>query len=86
MNKIKNSPLFIFLSGTMTAFLLVIAALLFMNPPQCPANYTQEQVNASNCIIGANIGIGFVFMLAIGVWVTSIIVAKNVAASKRTKL
>ena len=65
----------------MGALLLVAAALLFMNPPQCPADYTPHQVNASGCIIGANIGTGLVFTLAIGIWITAIVLA--IAAKKQ---
>jgi len=46
-------------------FLSIALGLTVMNPPQCPDNYTQAQVDASNCIIGANIGIGFYVMFVI---------------------
>lgn len=36
----------------------------FMNPPQCPESYTQEQINSSNCIVGANIGLP-IFLIAV---------------------
>lgn len=46
-------------------FKLMITSI---NPPQCPEHYTQAQVDASNCIIGANIGgpiLIFLVLLAI---------------------
>lgn len=44
------------------ALVLIIIALKFLNPPQCPDHYTQEQVDASNCIVGANIGLGLILI------------------------
>jgi len=40
--------------------LLASVHLPFLNPEQCPLGYTQEQVDRSNCIIGANIGVGLI--------------------------
>lgn len=65
----------IFMYGTAVALLLVGAGLLFMNPEQCPPGYTQEQIDASRCIVGANIGLGLVYLLAIGVWTASAVAA-----------
>lgn len=36
-----------------------------VSPEQCPSNYTQAQVDESNCIIGANIGAGMIWLLGI---------------------
>ncbi len=48
--------------------LVVLAALtvvfLFVNAPQCPEHFTQEQVDASRCVVGANIGRGLYLLLA----------------------
>lgn len=48
---------------------LILAGLLlvfiFFNQPQCPDNYTQEQIDASRCIVGANIGLG---MFILFIW------------------
>lgn len=71
--------------GTLVAVLLIVAALLFMNPEQCPLDYTQAQVDASNCIIGANIGLGLVFMLAAGIWVVAAVIAIGIIISRRKK-
>lgn len=32
---------------------------------QCPDDFTQAQVDASDCIIGANIGLGLVWIFAV---------------------
>lgn len=39
--------------------------LPLLNPPQCPLDYTQAQVDRSHCIIGANIGTGLLWELGI---------------------
>ena len=45
--------------------LLIIFTFTLGNPPQCPENYTQAQVDASNCIVGANIGAGMLVMVVL---------------------
>lgn len=47
--------------------LVVVTALTFtvFNPPVCPIDYTQAQVDASGCVVGANIGLGIITMLVI---------------------
>ena len=52
--------------------LILLFAYNFLNPPQCPDNYSQAQVDESNCIIGANIGLGFVLIL---IWPILVVVA-----------
>lgn len=47
----------------------IIVAVLVLNPPQCPESYTQEQIDASGCIIGANIGLGIVMMFVAPVFI-----------------
>ena len=44
-----------------------------LSPPQCPDYYTQAQVDASQCIVGANIGAGLLFvpgcvLVIVGLW------------------
>lgn len=69
--------------GTLAALGLWVATLLFLNPPQCPYGFTQEQVDASDCIIGANIGIGLVLMLIVVLWGASVIVAVGLEIAAR---
>ncbi len=72
----KNAaPLRIFAYGTIVSAAILGVSLLFMNPPQCPDNYTQAQVDSSSCIIGANIGLGLALMLAAGIWGMTILVS-----------
>lgn len=35
------------------------------SPEQCPDNFTQAQVDASDCIIGANIGLGLTWLFVV---------------------
>lgn len=62
-------------SGLGLAVLLVAIAFFFMNPDQCPAHYTQAQINASDCIVGANIGLGIMLGLASIIAVISLVLA-----------
>ena len=57
-----------FIFGTLLAIPLLTFVYNFMNSPQCPDEYTKEQIEASNCIIGANIGIGLFIIAAPVLW------------------
>lgn len=60
MKQSYKLPVRIFVVGTAIAITLVAVAFIFMNPPQCP-------VEKGACIVGANIGLGLMIMLAIGI-------------------
>lgn len=81
--RLARSPIRVFAYGTLAAALVAGAGLLFVNPPECPRGYTQEQVDASDCIIGANIGLGLIVMLAIAIWVAALASALGLALSRR---
>lgn len=68
-----KTPLRVYIIGTSIALLLAGIAIVFVNQPQCPESYTQAQVDASNCIIGANIGLGLLLLLAGFIEVVSIL-------------
>ena len=68
----KKSPIKIFAFGTIMSAIIVVATLLFMNPPQCPSGYQKE---ITNCVTGANIGLGINILLAIGVWIITIFIS-----------
>ena len=63
------------------------------NIPQCPENYSQEQVNAAQgflglfpkCIIGANIGSGIYLFVTIGVAIFASLRWATVLSDKRRK-
>jgi hypothetical protein len=67
-------PVKAFLFGSGLAVLIWLAGLIFLNSPQCPSNYTQQQIDASSCVVGANIGLGLVFLTAIVAEVITIII------------
>ncbi len=83
MGLLKSSPIRILAYGTLAATLVAGAGFLFLNPPECPRGYTQEQVDAAGCIIGANIGLGLILMLAIAIWVTALASALGLVISRR---
>lgn len=73
----------VFAKGTLLALLVVSVAFIFMNPPQCPPDYTQAQVDMSGCAIGANIGLGLMIMLAIGIEAMTLAMAAVSLLAKR---
>lgn len=72
-------------SGTGAALLIAALALLFLNPEECPADYSQAEVDASNCIIGANIGLGLALLSAVGLWVATIALAVGIMIRDRLR-
>lgn len=65
MKQSYRLPIRIFVIGTLIALMLVIVAFIFMNPPQCPS--VNEQAYRGTCIVGANIGLGLMIMLAVAI-------------------
>lgn len=66
----RNGRLLAFFAGSLAAGLVFIGGpLLFLFPPECPMGYTQEQVDASGCNIGANIGGGAAVLLGLITWI-----------------
>ena len=52
--------------ASVAAGVVVSAALVRLaSADQCPDAFTQAQVDASDCIVGANIGLGLVWLFAI---------------------
>lgn len=80
----KNNKTYIYASLLALPFIYLLFYLL--NPPQCPLNYTQEQINASRCIVGANIGGLPVFIIsAVTVWLTSVWLIKKLPEKRNSK-
>lgn len=72
--------------GTLVAAIIFILLFSALNAPQCPESYTQKEIDATGCIVGANIGIGLLvvslpMLWAVSVYVTGIVL-KPRAASK----
>ncbi|MDQ3159106.1 MAG: hypothetical protein M3P98_03175 [bacterium] len=70
-NKSNNVVFLASLTGLW--LIIVLVTKLVIDTPQCPENYTQAQVDAANCIIGANIGLGTI-MLFVAVPITILLV------------
>lgn len=56
------------------AVLMWLVTILFLNQPQCPADYTQQQIDQSNCVVGANIGYGMGIFASIGMATITVVV------------
>ena len=54
---------------------LVVFGLLFANPQTCAFDATQEQIEASGCSVGANIGLGLIVLLAATFAIVGIVLA-----------
>jgi hypothetical protein len=83
MKRVTQSPILILGLGTAVAGLIIGATLLFFSPQQCPAEYTQAQVDASGCAVGANIGSGMAMMAALLILIISAIWAIVAAVRKK---
>lgn len=54
---------------TLLSLPFIVLLYILLHPPQCPENFSQEQVDASRCIIGANIGGTPLFLIgAVTIW------------------
>jgi hypothetical protein len=78
----RQTPGRILLYGFLAATALAATGLLFLNPEQCPTSYTQEQIDASNCVIGANIGLGLILMAVPAILLVSIVLATAAATGR----
>ena len=86
INMKKNNQNNVALKIITGLWLIITSAFFYISSiPQCPDNYTQAEIDSSNCIIGAHIGAG---ILLLGVIITTIVVAIlwiALALKKRTK-
>ncbi len=74
-----------YILGTLLSLPIIGILFYLMNPPQCPLNYTQEQVDASRCVVGANIGGMPIFLVAaIIAWFASAWLITKVRSKKET--
>lgn len=71
----KRAAIVVACGGTAVALLIIGASLVWANPEQCPLDYTQEQVDASTCIIGANIGLPLFLGFALLLWAVALVIA-----------
>jgi hypothetical protein len=74
----KRLPLLILAGGSCLSLIILACSLFFLETPaQCPTAYTQQQIDETGCIIGANIGYGPALGVAvsIGLEILTVIVA-----------
>jgi hypothetical protein len=72
---VKNK---VYVYGTLLALPFIGLLFYVLHPPQCRPNYTQAQIDASRCIVGANIGGTPLFIVAALVtWLAAIWVVKK---------
>lgn len=70
----------VYVYGTLLALPFVGLMYYLLNPPQCPLNYTQEQVDTTHCTVGANIGGMPIFIVTtIMIWYAAIWLMKKLA-------
>lgn len=78
----------LFALSTVISVPVLFAMYRFMDSPQCPFEYTQQQIETSDCIVGANIGLGLFIMLAPIIWVLTtiaIVFARKYKSQKRKR-
>jgi uncharacterized membrane protein YdjX (TVP38/TMEM64 family) len=81
----KKNKIYIYGSLLSAPFIGILYYLLspLVNPPQCPLNYTQEQVDTSGCIVGANIGgLPLFIIAAIATWFVAFWFVKKLVSKK----
>jgi hypothetical protein len=61
------------LAVTVVYVTAVLVCLSLLNPEQCPVDYTQAQVDASDCIVGANIGLPLALFALTDIWAASML-------------
>jgi|GEM_PF-5836316 len=70
----------VYLYGSLLSVPLIVVLYYFLLPPECPIEYTQAQVDASRCIIGANIGGPPLFIISAPlIWLLCIKTVKNLS-------
>lgn len=66
----KSAKVYVYGAVLAAPFLALLYYIL--HPPQCPPHYTQQQIDTSRCIVGANIGgMPLFIVLAIGTWLVA---------------
>lgn len=67
-------------------FIIVLLSFTVLNPPQCPLEYTQAQVDATGCNVGANIGLGLMamFVLVPGAVILLVLWAQYLSKTSKT--
>ena len=75
MRRTQKRFLIVLIAGYCLALIVLVGGLAILDADECPARYTQEQMDATGCIIGANIGLGFAALASIAVSVVTTLAA-----------
>jgi len=76
----SNRP---YIYATLLSMPIIGILYYLLHPPQCPQSYTQEQVDVSGCIVGANIGGTFIFIVVAMVnWLAAVWLVRKFANKK----
>ena len=57
-----RGPIILVCAGALLPLVLGVILAFATNQPECPSGYTQEQVDATNCTIGANMSFVWVIL------------------------
>lgn len=77
----KRQTLISLIIGIIAVISLLSATYVFSRAEQCPANYTQQQVDTSSCTASANIGLTVIIGISAVALIT--ITTTGVIASKK---
>ncbi len=75
MQRTKKVSFIIFIAGYCLSLIILLGGLVLLNADQCPLGYTQEQIDETGCIIGANIGLGLAVLASVAVGIITTISA-----------
>ena len=75
MQWVKRPFFLVLIVGLSLALAMLVGSFLFLDPPECPTGYTQQQIDETGCIIGANIGLGLGLLASIATAALTVIIA-----------
>lgn len=78
-----STALKIFMSGTLVAAVIALLGAFLLNPKRCPEGVSEQEVIASGCTVGTNIGLWLVLGVALLVWLASIVIAMVAGLAQR---
>jgi hypothetical protein len=69
--------------GTLVALTVLGVGFLFLDRDECPANYSQQQIDTAGCIVGANIGLGIVLLLSAAIQLATLLLSLIIFITKK---
>jgi uncharacterized integral membrane protein len=74
-----------FIYATLLTLPIILLWFAILNVSQCPESYTQAQIDNSNCIVGANIGLGISILGSVFTWLAAFWLINRVRKSNKRK-